>query len=60
MELKDFLPEEVKKQETKKPVEIVKQIEKIGQDQLYDMITSKEASWQAIIYELRSYHLRFQ
>lgn len=51
MELDDFLPEEVKKQETSKP-EPVKQVEKIGQEQLYDMITSKEASWQAIIYEL--------
>jgi segregation and condensation protein A len=50
MKIKDFLPEEVSKSVKQ---EVVKQeVEKISQDQLYDMITSKEASWQAIIYEL--------
>jgi len=29
-----------------------KEEEKIGQEQLYDMLVSKELSWQAIIYEL--------
>ena len=51
MKIEDFLPEEVRKEE-KTEEEPAKQVEKISQDQLYDMITSKEASWRAIIYEL--------
>jgi len=50
MDISDFLPEEVRKEKVVEKE--VKQVEKISQDQLYDMITSKEASWQAIIYEL--------
>ncbi len=50
MELHDFLPK--KETEEIKEVKESKKIEKISQNQLYDMLTSKEASWQAIIYEL--------
>jgi len=32
--------------------EITKKPEKINQDQLYDIITSREPTWQAILYEL--------
>ncbi len=51
MEIKDFLPEEVGKS-GKQEEKVKQEVEKISQDQLYDMLTSKEASWQAIIYEL--------
>ena len=53
MDLKEFLPKEVieaeKNQDNK--FEIPKP-EKISQNQLYDILTSKEPTWQAIIYEL--------
>lgn len=55
MEIKEFLPEKVKKEAEKLEKEQqaeVEKTEKISQDQLYDILTSKEASWQAIIYEL--------
>jgi segregation and condensation protein A len=53
MELKEFLPKDVKKEKIGKEELTEKtSLEKISQDQLYDMLTSKEASWQAIIYEL--------
>jgi len=55
MEIKDFLPKEEKKTKKTGKTELAKEmhkVEKISQDQLYDMLTSKEASWQAIIYEL--------
>lgn len=56
MEFKDFLPkEELEKSindSAVKQQEIKVSPEKIGQEQLYDILTSKEPSWQAIIYEL--------
>ncbi len=33
-------------------MEHIKKEEKIGNEQLYDLLTSKEVSWQAIIYDL--------
>ena len=55
MGFEEFLPGEDDKRyidDSKVEKESVKKIEKIGQEQFYDMITSKEISWQAIIYEL--------
>lgn len=58
MGFEEFLPEGAKKDAEnleKEEIERVKEVgkpEKINQDQLYDILTSKEASWQAIIYEL--------
>ncbi len=52
MDFGKFLPEA--EELSKKEVSRVKaeKTEKISQEQLYDILTSKEASWQAIIYEL--------
>lgn len=59
MEFQEFLPKEERKNDisnfgvkNKAEQEKVGKVEKISQDQLYDMLTSKEVSWQAIIYEL--------
>ncbi len=51
MDFEGFFPEEWQKKEAKVE-EKAGGVEKISQDQLYDILTSKEASWQAIIYEL--------
>ena len=51
MKIEDFLPEEFKKSSYIKP-EVKRKIEKISQEQIYDILTSKEPSWQAILYEL--------
>lgn len=50
MEFEKFLTEKTKEIPFEKPKEI--KIEKINQNQLYDIITSKQPSWQSIIYEL--------
>jgi segregation and condensation protein A len=55
MEIEDFLGEGIENKsvvtnQPNKPSD--KAAEKIGQEQFYDIITSKDASWQAIIYEL--------
>ena len=55
MEFKDFLPkEEAEKDINNSGVKIPSKskAEKISQEQLYDILTSKEPSWQALIYEL--------
>jgi len=55
MEIRDFLPkEDAEKDISSFKVDATKKekIEKIGQEQLYDILTSREPSWQAIIYEL--------
>lgn len=52
MEIEDFLPEELKKSGELVKEKKVKPVEKISQEQLYDILTSKEPSWQALIYEL--------
>lgn len=55
MDISNFLPKEVGREGKAgktEQAEPAKQVEKISQDQLYDMLISKEASWQAIIYEL--------
>lgn len=62
MEFRDFLPKEeaekgisnfgVKNAGKQEREEKKEKVEKISQEQLYDILTSKETSWQAIIYEL--------
>lgn len=53
MDFEGFLPEEVGKRTISKISKVkTDKIEQISQDQLYDILTSKEASWQAVIYEL--------
>jgi len=55
MEIREFLPkEEAEKDIGNFGVKIQKRekVEKISQEQLYDILTSREPSWQAIIYEL--------
>jgi len=56
MEIEDFLPEGFKKSSKQAEEDLAKEsprkIEKISQEQLYDILTNKEPSWQAIIYEL--------
>ncbi len=52
MDFQDFLSEKTGKEREEVSRIEKKEIEKISQDQLYDMLTSKEAGWQAIIYEL--------
>lgn len=54
MGFEEFLPkEEVEKDISNSEVEKkVGKPEQIGQDQFYDMITNKQVSWQAVIYEL--------
>jgi len=47
MDFEKFLPEEARKTE-----QIEEENEKIGQNQFYDIITSRKPDWQAIIYDL--------
>lgn len=51
MEPSDFFEEKGEGSDSE-DFEIKTKTEKITQDQFYDLITNKEASWQAIIYEL--------
>lgn len=53
MDFEEFFPEEGVKRDISRVTKVKPEnIEKISQDQLYDILTSKEASWQALIYEL--------
>jgi len=52
MDFQNFLPKEEAKKDIDDSGVKTDKIEKISQDQLYDMLTSKESSWQAMIYEL--------
>ena len=52
MDFKEFLPEEGEIKENENVVEEVEKVEKIGQNQLYDVITSRKPDWQTIIYDL--------
>jgi len=52
MEIRDFLPKEEVEELKINKAEKKGNTEKIGQEQLYDIITSREPSWQAIIYDL--------
>lgn len=54
MEFSEFLPEEEANKEITPGIAKVKikEEDRINQEQLYDILTNKEASWQAIIYEL--------
>lgn len=53
MDFEGFFPEEGVKRDISRVTKVKPEnIEKISQDQLYDILTSKEASWQALIYEL--------
>jgi len=56
MEFEDFLPKEKEKNDIDdsevKTTKKKEYIEKISQEQFYDMLTNKEVSWQAVIYEL--------
>ncbi len=52
MEIGDFFPKEVAKNDIKNSQVRTEKVEKINQEQLYDMLTNKEVSWQNIIYEL--------
>ncbi len=52
MDFEGLFPEEWQKKERKVEGSKTGSVEKISQEQLYDILTNKEASWQAIIYEL--------
>ena len=52
MGFEEFLPKEQEKDDELENTENIKQIEKINQDQFYDMLTDKKISWQAVIYDL--------
>ncbi len=56
MDLPEFFPTKEGQNEINDSVvtnkESHKKVDKISQEQLYDIITSKEVSWQALIYEL--------
>jgi segregation and condensation protein A len=55
MEIEKFLSEKPERQDKAKKTktdENLEKPEKIGQNQFYDIITSKKPDWQAIIYEL--------
>ncbi len=52
MDFQDFLPKEEAEKENSNFEVGKKEIEKITQEQLYDMLTNNNTGWQAIIYEL--------
>lgn len=55
MDFKEFLPtDKYEKEVEQEDIEIIEEKlqEKIGQEQFYDVITSKKPDWQQIIYEL--------
>lgn len=56
MDLPEFFPIKEGQNEINDSVvtnkESHKKVDKISQEQFYDIITSKEVSWQALIYEL--------
>lgn len=51
MDFEEFLPEEIKENELTEK-QVIEEIEKINQNQVYDIITSKKPDWQSIIYEM--------
>ena len=51
MGFEEFLPEEIKENELIEK-EVIEEIEKINQNQVYDIITSRKPDWQVIIYEM--------
>ena len=51
MNFEEFLPEEVRENELTEK-EVIEEIEKINQNQVYDIITSRKPDWQSIIYEM--------
>lgn len=52
MDFKEFLPDEGGESEVIGETVEVEKVEKIGQNQLYDVITSRKPDWQSIIYDL--------
>ena len=57
MDFEEFLPDGINKEDEESRDELIDSVEaerdeKIGQTQLYDIITSRKPDWQAIIYDL--------